>query len=379
MVKLRLRMWLTTGAVLSSLSFASAPALAQGKPTTATPAKPAAGSAAKPKGAATKADAADAAKPNLNEAKKAYASGETKYKAGDYAGALADFQAADAIKTTPQSTRYIGLCQDKLGRLQDAVVSYTAFLADVPPKLQAEGESIKKRVDEIKAMPGKVNVVTTPAGASITVDGQGNPQQSPTNLDLPPGKHTLAFRSDGYEAAERSVDVGYASTQDLNVELKELPPAAPVIAPVAATPPPAPAAPPEPAPEPRSLVPAFITGGLAVAAAGVGTAFGIIALGDKSDFDKNPTSSKADDGENHALIADMAFGVAITMGVTSVVLFLTRDEPPPPKAAAGAPPSIKAEKSASVNASKPKSRSFAITPTPIVTAHGGGVGTLIRF
>ena len=74
------------------------------------------------------------------------------------------------------------------------------------------------------------------------------------------------------------------------------------------------------------MVPAFVTGGLAVAAAGVGTVFGIIALSNKSDFDKNPTTQTADDGDTHALIADMAFGVALTFGVTSAVLFLTKDE-----------------------------------------------------
>lgn len=362
---LKLRLWLTTGAVLSALSFASAPALAQGKP----PAKPAA--PAKPKNGAK--PEADPAKPNLNEAKQRYTSGETKYKAGDYAGALVDFQAADAIKGTPQAARYIGLCQDKLGKLAEAVVAYERFLGDVPEKLKSEADTIKKRVDEIKVMPGKVKVTTMPTGVSIMVDGQPSAQPSPTELSLPPGKHTLLFKAEGREAAERNVDVAFASTQDVNVELKELPPPPPV---VAAVPPPAPAqAPaPEPAPEPRSLVPAFITGGLAVAAAGVGTAFGVMALGDKSDFDKNPTASKADDGENHALIADMAFGVAITMGVTSAVLFLTRDEPAPTKVANGSVKVAKAIKISS-KASKP----ITLTPAPIVTTHGGGAGALLRF
>jgi hypothetical protein len=117
------------------------------------------------------------------------------------------------------------------------------------------------------------------------------------------------------------------------------------------------------------MVPAFITGGLAVAAAGVGTAFGIMALGDKDDFDKAPTAEKADDGENHALIADMAFGVAITMGVTSAVLFLTRDEPAAVKAAST---TIRPK-------AKPVASTPRFTPAPVVTRHGGGPGALIRF
>ncbi len=77
----------------------------------------------------------------------------------------------------------------------------------------------------------------------------------------------------------------------------------------------------------RSPLPAYITGGLAVSAAGVGTVFGAVALSDKSDFDKQPHLVRsADTGENHALVADMAFGVAITLAVTSAVLYFTRDE-----------------------------------------------------
>jgi hypothetical protein len=54
--------------------------------------------------------------------------------------------------------------------------------------------------------------------------------------------------------------------------------------------------------------------------AGIGTVFGIQALGAKSDFDKNPTSDNADKAERDALIADMSFGVALTLGITGIVL-----------------------------------------------------------
>ena len=357
-----LRYWLTTGAAVTALSLAAAPALAQGKPTKPAPTKPA---PTKPTGKpdAKKPDA----KPSLADAKKSYTNGETKFKAGDYAGALADFQAADAVKATAQAARYIGLCHDKLAKYADAVAAYERFLADVPAKLQSEADGIKKRVEEIKAMPGKVKVTTVPSGALVSADGQAG-QPSPAELSLTPGKHTIAVKAEGRESAERSVDVAYASTQDVSVELKELPPPPPP-PPVAVAPPPPAPAPAEPPAEPRSMVPAFITGGLAVAAAGVGTVFGVMAFGDKSDFDKEPTASKADDGENHALIADMAFGVAITMGVTSAVLFLTHDDPAPTKVAS----------TKIVPVAKPKAKPFVVTPSPIVTAHGGGAGALVRF
>jgi hypothetical protein len=114
-----------------------------------------------------------------------------------------------------------------------------------------------------------------------------------------------------------------------------------------------------------------VTGGLALAAAGVGTVFGIMALGDKSDFDKNPTTQTADNGDTHALISDMAFGVALTFGVTSAVLFLTKDEPPP---AASAQP-----RTTTAKAGDSKKHAITILPTPVVGPHSGGAGVLLRF
>jgi len=370
----------TISVAVPATSYAQAPAgaaaatkaPAPAAPTTkaaAPAAKPAAGATAPATGAAGGAGAA--AKPNVGDAKKSFASGEAKIKANDFAGALADFQAADAIKSAPQTARYIGLAQDKLGNHADAVTAYERFLADVPPKMTKEADEAKARVAEIKAMPGKLHIETTPAGATVTIDGKPASSPTPVDTEAAPGHHTLHLSADGRVAQDKEIDVTFASKQDVRVELEAVPPpaAAPVAPPVAVTPaPPPPAAAPPPA-EPRSKVPAYITGGLAVAAAGVGTVFGIIALGDKSDFDKNPTSGKADDGENHALIADMAFGVALTLGVTSAVLFFSHDETTPP-AAASAKGHVVA---------KAKPRAITITPSPIVTPHGGGAGALLRF
>jgi hypothetical protein len=298
-------------------------------------------------------------------AKKHYGSGKDKYDKHDYVGAETEFKAANDIKSTPQAERYIGLCEDGQGHFKDAADWYDKFLSHVPDSMGTEGDEIKKRDGEIKALPGKVHIDSTPPGATVAVDGKPLPSPTPTDADLTPGPHTLKLTADGRLPMEKPIDVAFASTQTVTAELVAAPPpAAPV------TPPPpvetAPPVTPPPAPvpaEPRSMVPAYVTGGLAIVAAGVGTVFGIIALGDKSDFDNNPTSQKADDGDTHALIADMAFGVALTFGVTSAVLFLTKDEPA-------------ATSSAHV---KKKTNAMTVTPIPVVGPHSGGAGFALRF
>jgi hypothetical protein len=301
-----------------------------------------------------------------------YKSGEAKFKAGDYAGALVDFQAVDSLKPTPQAARYIGLSQDKLGHYQEAVAAYERFLGNVPPKLTKEGDEIHKRLDEIKAMPGKVHIETAPAGATVAIDGKPQGQPSPLDVDLPAGRHSLHVSAEGREAQDRDLDVAYASRTDVSLQLAPAAAPAPSSPPIVAEappPPPTTPAPPPPPPEAHSRLPAYITGGLAIVGAGIGTVFGVMALNDQSNFNKTPTSATADTGENHALICDMAFGVAITLGVTSAVLFLTNDEAPPKAAGQSRPVKIAA----------PKKNAVTITPSPIVTPHGAGAGALLRF
>ena len=330
-----------------------------------TPAKPGQATPARPGG-----DASPASKPDLAAAKRHYGEGDKKYKAGDFSAALTEFKAANDIKGTPQAERYIGMTEDNLGHYALAAEWYDKFLAHVPEKLASEGDEIRKRNAEIKSLPGKVHIDSVPSGASVTVDDKPQGSPAPLDVELPPGPHTIRLSAQGRLPSEKQIDVGFASVQSVEVTLDSAPP--PVLAPpppVVAPPPPPPA--PPPPPEPRSKVPAYITGGLAIVAAGVGTVFGVIALGDKSDFDKTPTTKIADNGDTHSLIADMSFGVAITFGVTSAVLFLTKDEAP---AAASASRGAVAKASSSS-----KHRAITVTPTPMVGPHSGGAGLVLQF
>jgi hypothetical protein len=343
-----------------------------GQPSTPAAAKPTAPAAgAKP--------AAPAAPVKPADPKALFASGEKKFKAGDFSGALADFEASNTAKAAPETERYIGLSHDNLGHMAEAVTAYEKFLASVPAKMKEQGDETRKRVDAIKAMPGKVHVETTPAGAQIVVDAAANPNANPTptDLDLPAGHHTLKITAEGYAPADKEIDVTFGSKQDVRIELvKSEPPPPPPPPVVAEAPTPAPQPAPPPPPEPRSKVPAYVTGAVAIIATGVGIGFGVKALSQSSDFNNNPTTKKADDGENNALVADMMFGIAITFGVTSAVLFLSSDAPQTAKS----DPAKSAPRVASRDAKPRKAPAkITVTPAPYVTPTGGGASALIRF
>jgi hypothetical protein len=146
--------------------------------------------------------------------------------------------------------------------------------------------------------------------------------------------------------------------------------AQPITLPPAMAPPPPPEAAPPPASAPASASAPAVTrstvalwaAGIAVVGAGVGATFGILALQNKSDYQKNPTFSNTDNGNNDAAYADGAFALAVAAGVTSLVLFLTRDTTHDVDPSAAAPPS------------RP-----TVSACPIVTPHGGGAGAVLRF
>lgn len=344
----------SAGLVLVTVATAASPAFAV---------PPGAGKGAKP--APKVAPKAPATTPQVKpvDVKATTKEADAKFKAGQYAEALALYETADGAKPSPELAFAIGESNDKLLKLREAVVAYERFLAAVPAKLKDKAEPTQRRVAEIKGMPGKVHLDTDPAGGAVLVDGKPFQEKSPTDLDLPPGKHTVRVELEGYEPFERDVEVAYAAKQDLAVTLEKKPePPPPPPAPIAVAPKPAPPPPPPP-PPPPSKVPAYVTGGIAIAALGVGTGFGIAALSKSSDFKSSPTTSNADSGENAALVADMCFGIAITFGVTSAVLFLTKDSPKP----------------AGVATTKPAPARVSITPTPYITPQGGGAGALVRF
>lgn len=125
--------------------------------------------------------------------------------------------------------------------------------------------------------------------------------------------------------------------------------------------PPSSAPPPPPSPEPVAHLPAYIAGGLAVLAAGAGVAFGVVALDAKSDFEKSPTQSRADTGNDFAAYCDASFGAAVLAGATGLVLFLTERD------------------AAAAQASPPQEAAVTFTASPIVFLHGAGAGATLQF
>ena len=284
---------------------------------------------AQPKAPAAEAGKNMTAKQKRDAARKHYGAGKDKLDAKDYAGALVEFQAANALIPSPQAQEKIANCYDGMNDVSNAIKAYESFIeqAKDKPKLAGDVENAKKRIEALKNAPIPVKVVSDPASAQVEVDGEAQMGVTPLEIKLTPGVHKVKVTAPGFEAIEKEVEV--KAGQDVQNLSFSLPQSADAVAPPPppVTPPPAQQPPPgaDQGAEPRSNLPAYITLGVAGASAIVGTIFGVKALSDKGAFDDDPTTDKADDAERNALVSDMAFGVAVTLGVTGTVLLLSND------------------------------------------------------
>jgi hypothetical protein len=294
------------------------------------------------------------------EARKHYEEGEAKFGAGDFTGAYTEYKGANDLIPAPQTLYKMALSLDKAGKTDEAIAAYGAFLASSPPaSMEAKVTDSQSRVAELKkGVLAVLKVKTDPAGALVTLDGEPQMGTTPMSLKLAPGHHKVHVSSPGYDAVDKEIDVAAAGDQ-LDLALVKAPAVAaapPPALPIDTIPPPA-----EPVAERRSPTAGFVLLGVGVAGAAVGTIFVIKALQAKSDFDNGEkTDEKADSVDKNALIADMAFGAAFTLGVTGTVLLLTNS-------------SAKTEKAAEA----PSFHRFGLVP--VVTPHAAGAAAALRF
>jgi hypothetical protein len=273
-------------------------------------------------------------KKTRDAARKAFGEGKKAFDAGKYDKAYEGFKKANELIPAPLALYWMALSLDKAEKLDEATAAYQALL-DHPDAAKIGDEKLnasKARYQELAARKlGKVNLTTSPAGAMVTVDGEAQPGETPMRLELKPGTHKLTITAAGHQPKQVELTIEPSATTDETVQLEPEPAATPSADDLGLPPPgPADTAAPPPAeeeplpapapPEEKSMVPAYVTLGIAGAGVVVGSIFGIMALDKKGQFDKTPTTKTADDVERNALIADMAFGVAITLGVTGIVL-----------------------------------------------------------
>jgi hypothetical protein len=140
--------------------------------------------------------------------------GAQHYQHGDFADALAEFQAAYAAFPSPKLLLNIGQCQRELGRSGEALQAFERFLTDAdapPPRLLAEA---KQAIEELSAQVGRVRIDCAIKGAEVRIDGK-KVGIAPIKELLPvtPGHHELTASQQGQSRAASDVDIAAGTVE----------------------------------------------------------------------------------------------------------------------------------------------------------------------
>jgi hypothetical protein len=261
---------------------------------------------------------------------------------GDCNGAIPKLEAAEKLYHAPTTLDRLGECQVSVGRIVAGTESLNRVVreslpASAPPVFVAAQKRAQKAL--VAALPRignlKIHIDGVPADkVTVAVDGAAVP---PALLDADrptdPGSHDVTASATGYKTATASVAVREGAESSVSLKL-EVDPNAVAVAPpppsttTVVTPPVVSSVPPPSSTqgaERTAAIAGFVVGGVGLV---VGSVFGIMALGTKSNLDSNcvnktcPSSQQSDIDSlsSKATVSTIGFGFGIAGAAVGVIL-----------------------------------------------------------
>jgi hypothetical protein len=213
--------------------------------------------------------------PAVHEAADHFERGVRLYEEQDWRAALIEFERAYSVRERYEVLYNIAQCRYQLQNYAGALTAFETYLTrggtQIPPE---QRERVQATIDDLRGRVARVLVVTDVSEAEITVDDVvvgTTPLSSP--LVLSEGRRKITAKKVGHTSAFRYVDI--AGKDSIEVKLLLGPGTPPEAAHAAVR-----------RPEGgRSVAPVIAAASLAAVGIGVGTFFGITAMGDKSNLD----------------------------------------------------------------------------------------------
>jgi hypothetical protein len=171
------------------------------------------------------AGSARASDPDEARARAHFERGYTLAERGAFSEAIAEFEAAQALRSNVSLLYNLGQAYAAAGRSAEAVATLERYLADggaaVTPERRRQAEGLllyhAPRV-------GRIQLEIEPAGAAVSIDGKPVGRAPlPSALPVTPGQHALVISADGYAATATAVDARAQETSSLTLRLTPLP------------------------------------------------------------------------------------------------------------------------------------------------------------
>jgi hypothetical protein len=279
---------------------------------------------------------------SLAQLRQVFAEGRQLEDKGRWADALEKFKEVAAAKMTPQVRFHIALCEENLGKLVSAMRGFDlaasegtaagSSAVEVPPAAKQHAEALRARIAKLH-----IDVVGKLITSKITLDDTPlTDKELSTEVPVDPGPHVVEVRdASGKSTFRKDLTLGEKGSDKVEVPVADR-----EDAPIQ-TPPPSPAGP--------SRVPAYVVGGIGVAAlAGSGAFFALrasnIATINSHCADpvnhtgcQQPDQGLVNQGKIYNGVADALLGVGLAGLATGTVLFFVLAPKKPPAAGSPAP------------------------------------------
>jgi tetratricopeptide (TPR) repeat protein len=141
-----------------------------------------------------------------SDARAAMRRGLDAFERGDAEAALAEYTAAKRLAPAANAPYfYAAQALVRLERWREAVQEYETYLSKYPTV--SDASEVRKRIAQIRSehFPGRVRIVPSVAGGTVTVDGAD--RGAPGTFELPPGPHRIEVRAPAHEAVAQTVVV----------------------------------------------------------------------------------------------------------------------------------------------------------------------------
>jgi hypothetical protein len=213
--------------------------------------------------------------PPVQKAAEHFERGVRLYEEQDWRAALIEFERAYALIARFQVLFNMAQCDYQLKDYAGALGAFEKYLRDGGGKVaEDERNRVQATIQDLRGRVAQVRVETDVSGAEVTVDDVpvGTTPLSSAIL-VSEGRRKIVASKPGHEQVARFVDV--AGRDSISLALALGPPRASetprlVVKPVRGA---------------KSIAPAVAAFGLGAVGVGVGTAFGLVALRNKSDLD----------------------------------------------------------------------------------------------
>jgi tetratricopeptide (TPR) repeat protein len=191
-------------------------------------------------------------------ARELFRQGNALYEADKPAEAEALYREAWALQKTWDIACNLGVVELDLGKHRDAAEHLAFALREYPAGEKAAGRTqLEERLAAAKAQVATLRIRVNVDGAEVLIDGKtAGTSPLPPDVFILPGSVAVRARATGHDATEARVEVRKGETKEVTLRL---------------------------APTPRSLIPAYVLGGVALAAAGTGAGLLIASQGKRSD------------------------------------------------------------------------------------------------